>query len=149
MKKILLAIGGMGIILLVVLIITGVFKIAPTGSFWLSEGDPGFGSSVEVKRVLNQTIPRKNFTLRYYKQNSDPNLINSLYVQYADSDFSMSNTKKYADPSTGGGEFALLGNALCQDTTLKTELGYKAITFHVTSTAFGIREYFENTWVCP
>lgn len=148
MKKI-VVIGGMVLVVLVIVgFVTGFIIFSPTYAFWLDEGDPGFEKSVEVKNRLERTMPGRNYLLRYYKKHSDPNLVNSIYVQYSDPGFNRANVTKYADATAGSGEFAILGSALCQDTQLKNELGYKAVTFHVVSADSGVREFYEHTWVC-
>lgn len=149
MKKTFAVVGIVIFVLLV--IVAGVIFLKPTAniSFWLDEGDPGFENAGDIRKVLKQTLPDKEYTkLRYYKQHTDPNFKDSIYIEYVDELFSVSNLSKYANRNENTGEFKVLGSALCTDKNLRSKYGYKVLTFHVVSSESGPRKYYEGNWMC-
>lgn len=147
LKK-LIIVGIIGFIVVVGGLVILLSRIFTEGDFWLDEGDKGFEKASEVKALLAKTMPDKTYKLRYYKQSTDPQLINSLFVEYVDPKLDIKDTKKYVDSSNGKGEFVTLGDALCSNVALRRDLQYKVITFSVVSAPTGIQSYYENKIYC-
>ncbi len=151
-KKIFIIIGILGIIFLICIggtlaLLFGGKLFNLSGNVWLDEGDPGFEESSEVKDVLNDIYPNKDFTVKYYIKHTDPQLKKSLYVEYVDETYSATDTEKYADKSNNTGEFAQLGSALCE-AEVRDDLKYNVITFKVLSSSSYPREFYENSFYC-
>ena len=154
-KKMLLIAGVLIFIFLVsccvvtVIIIKNQNIINLEGTYWLDEGDKGFEESTEIKRILEETIPNRGYSLRYYKKHSNPDLVNSLYVEYVDPNFDLNNLEKYfnVEAQDYSGEFVTLGDALCF-ADVRDELNYNVITFHVSSSSAEASLYYENDFFC-
>lgn len=154
-KKVFFITGAIILVLLVsccivtVLILKNQNIINFKGTYWLDEGDKGFEESTEIKRILEETIPNREYSLRYYKKHTNPDLVNSLYVAYVDPDFDLNNLEKYlnVEAQDYNGEFVTLGDALCL-ADVREELSYNIITFHVSSSAAEVSLYYENDYFC-
>jgi len=142
---------GLGCFFLLLFSLAIVIYMKPTlgVSFWLDEGDLGFKNPNDIRSVLKQTIPEREYILlRYYKLHKNPILKNSIYVEYFDESFKLDNTLKYSNDADDSGEFTVLGKALCSSNELREKYGFNAITFHVVSSKTGKRMFYEHNWAC-